>query len=471
MSLTVPTAPMSTEPPSTLPSWVEQRGIDHIPDAERTGSVRGLALTWSGCILNVTTVTYGALLVAFGLNLWQAIAAILIGNLTWLLTGLLSLPGPATGSTAFIGSRAAFGRNGNRLPATFNWLMQVGYETVNLAIMVLSAKVLLAQAGIEVGTALTAVILLVLAVLQSLLPMIGHAAITRALRLLAGPFLVLFAIMAVLTVGTLGSVTVAEPGSWKLFLIGIALSASASGLGWTANAADYSRYLPAATSKARIVAGVALGGGVPQIVLMILGAAVATVVPAATDSISGLSTVFPGWFLVPYLLVVIVQMMAVNAFDLYSSGVTLQAIGLKVSRWQAIVIDAVLATGLATLIVFADSFNTFLSTFLLFMIIWFAPWAAIYGIDYLLRRGHYDIASVVDSQGGRYRRPRGIHGPGLIAQLAGMVAAALCIVTEIWIGPIADALGGADLSVPAGMLSGGLVYYLLARKSVPAEAL
>ncbi|MEV6071419.1 cytosine permease [Nocardia sp. NPDC052001] len=467
MSLTAPTAPTQLDPPA--PSWIEKRGIDHIPATERTGSVRSLMLTWAGCVLNVTTLTYGALLIAFGLNIWQALGAIALGNLTWLVTGLLSLPGPATGSTAFIGSRAAFGRNGNRLPAIFNWLMQVGYETVDLSIMVLSAKVLLAKAGLPIGNGSTAVILLVMALLQSLLPIIGHAAITRALRVLAIPFVVLFAVMAGLTAHTLGSAPVTAPASWQVFLAGIALSASASGLGWTANASDYSRYLPAQTSRIRIVLGVALGGGIPQIALMALGALVATLVPTASDPISGLPTAFPAWFLVPYLLAVIVQMIAVNAFDLYSSGVTLQAIGLKVSRWQAIALDAVVATVLAAFIVYSASFNTVVTSFLLFMIIWFAPWAAIYSVDFLLRRGRYDIESVVEPRGGRYHRPRGLHSPGLIAQFAGMAAAALCIDTSIWTGPVAAALGGADLSVPAGALIGGLVYFLLARTTVPAE--
>jgi nucleobase:cation symporter-1, NCS1 family len=470
LTTAVPVTPGAEPPDQVRPgSRIEQRGIDHIPESERTGTVRQLAFTWSGCILNVTTVTFGALLIAFGLNLWQAIAAIVIGNLTWLLTGLLSLPGPATGSTAFIGSRAAFGRNGNRLPAVFNWFMQVGYETVNLSIMVLAGKVLLAKAGIDVGNGLTAVILMVMAALQSILPIFGHAAITKVLRLLTIPFVVLFGTMAVLTVDKIDVGTTTEPGTWQLFLAGIALSASASGLGWTPNAADYSRYLPTDTSRRKIIAGVALGGGVPQVLLMILGAGAATLVTTATDPISGLPSVFPAWFLVPYLVAVILQMLAVNAFDLYSSGVTLQAIGLPVSRWQAIVIDAVIATALAAAIVYSSSFNTIVTAFLLFMIIWFAPWAAIYAVDFLLRRGRYDIGSIATPSGGSYLRPYGVHRAGLIAQLAGMAGAALCIDTGIWAGPIATAMGLADLSVPVGMLVGGITYWVLARRTVVAE--
>src|SRR5690348_3407784 len=77
---------------------VEQRGIEHIPDAERHGTPRQVGLMWSGVILNVQVVVYGALLVGFGLTWWQAVLAILVGNLTWLVTGLCSLAGPAAGT-------------------------------------------------------------------------------------------------------------------------------------------------------------------------------------------------------------------------------------------------------------------------------------------------------------------------------------------------------------------------------------
>ncbi|PVX67540.1 UNVERIFIED_ORG: purine-cytosine permease-like protein [Nocardia globerula] len=458
-------------PPDAAPArpLIEQHGIDHIPESERHGSIRDLAFTWSGCILNVTTLTYGSLLVAFGLNLWQAIAAILIGNITWLIAGYLSLPGPATGMTAFMGSRAAFGRTGNRFPAVFNWIMQVGYETVNLSLMVLAATVLLDKMGIHTSTTTKISLLVGLSLLQSLLPIFGYHAITKALRMLVIPFVILFAVMAVLTVGGLDDAAPIEPGSWQLFLAGVALSASTAGLGWTGNAADYSRYLPTAIPKKRLVVGVALGGGIPQIALMILGAAVATLIPSASDPITGLPEAFASWFLVPYLIAVLLQMLAVNAFDLYSSGVTLQAIGIRVERWHAIAIDAVISALLASAIVFSDSFNTLVTAFLLFMIVWFAPWAAIYSVDFFLRRGRYDLDSLSGSSGGLYVRPHGIHRPAVIAQLAGMVAAALCIDTSIFTGPIASALGHADLSVPAGLLVGGIIYYVLARHTIALE--
>jgi len=44
------------------------------------------------------------------------------------------------------------------------------------------------------------------------------------------------------------------------------------------------------------------------------------------------------------------------------------------------------------------------------------------------------------------------------------------IDTTVYAGPIATALGGADLSIPVGFAVTALVYWTLARTSVTAEA-
>ncbi|WP_194852756.1 cytosine permease [Nocardia sp. SYP-A9097] len=460
------------DPPVTAPirstRLVEQRGIDHIPESERTGTVRQLGFMWSGVILNVQVVVYGTLLIVIGLNVWQALAAVAIGTATWVLAGLASLPGPAAGTTTFTVTRAAFGRNGMRPIAFCNWLQQIGYEVLDLVILVLAGSALLDMAGVHAGTPTKVVLLVLFSIAQSLLPSLGHAAITRVLNMLVIPFAALFLIMAWLTADKL-DITVGQPAGWTALLGGVALAASASGLGWTPNAADFSRYLPSSTPRRRIVAAVTIGGGVPQALLMLLGIGVALLTEQASDPISGLPSVYPGWFLGPYLVLVIAQMISLNAIDLYSSGVTLQAIGVRIGRWQAVVLDGVICALIGSIVVFSADFNTFVSNFLLFMIVWFAPWAAIFVIDYFLRRGRYDLDSL-GAAGGRYLRPGGLHMPGVMAQAAGMLAALCCIDTSIFTGPIAKLLNGADLSVPAGLLMGGIVYYLTARRTVPAEA-
>ena len=76
---------------------------------------------------------------------------------------------------------------------------------------------------------------------------------------------------------------------------------------------------------------------------MLLGAAVATYVQIdSKNPFNSFPHAFSSWFLVPFLVVAIVQLFAINSMDLYSSGVTLQALGLPVKRWNAVLIDTVI---------------------------------------------------------------------------------------------------------------------------------
>jgi purine-cytosine permease-like protein len=446
----------------------EARGIDYIPVAERRGRPIDLFWMWAGALFNVEYVVYGALLITFGLSFWQAALVILVGNLSYLITGIGSLQGPAAGTSVFTISRAPFGPNGARLVSVFNWITQVGYETEGLALVVLAGLALASKAGVHASTALKVGLIVAAAAIQLVLPLLGHGTMLRVLRLLVAPFVVLFVLLAILTLPKvhLGAGTNAN---WETMTIGLALILSAGGYGWVMNANDYSRYLPPDASRKRLVMSVAAGGYIASTLLSLLGAAVATAVSSATDPISGLPHAFPGWFLVPYLMFVVVQLFAINSIDLYSSALTLQAIIPRIRRWQTVLIDTVVAGALTAVTVFSASFNTFITDFLLFMIIWIAPWVAIFLVDWRLRRGRYDSLSLLSGRRGIYWRNGGIHIPGVVAQLAGMCAAASFLDTTVWRGPLSSAANGTDFSVFMGALFGGAVYFVLARRSVARE--
>jgi len=64
-----------------------------------------------------------------------------------------------------------------------------------------------------------------------------------------------------------------------------------------------------------------------------------------------------------------------------------------------------------------------------------------------------------------------VHWPAIIAQVVGMVAAALWLnAYSPYVSPLSSRAGGSDFSVFMGLIVGGLVYWLLARNSVRAEA-
>jgi NCS1 family nucleobase:cation symporter-1 len=456
-------------------SSIEQRGIEHIEQGERWGKPSSLFWMWAGAVWNVEFVYYGAIAVVFlGLSFAQAVLIILLGNLSYVLTGLASVQGPQAGTTTFAISRAAFGPRGNKLPSFFNWLTQVGFEIEGIAFIVFAAIVLTAKAGFTAGTFAKVVFIVLAVAIQAILPTLGHAAILKALRWLAIPFVILFAVMAALTASKANLEAVPHGAGWGMLLVFLALVISAGGLGWTENGNDYSRYLPASSDNKRIVIAVALGAAIPSALLEILGAAVGTAVPAAADSPTGLVAGFQTWFVVPFLIFAIVQLFAINTLDLYSSGVTLQSLIPSLKRLHCVAIDTVVCGAIAAYAVFSSSFFGLLTGFLLYIILWLGPWCAIYLVDSYLRRNRYDHDALLDERSSRYFRNDGVHWPAIIAQVVGGAAAYLWLNassggTLASTGPLSSRADGSDFSVFIGLIVGGLIYWVLAGRAVRSE--
>src|SRR5260370_8440142 len=122
---------------------VEQRGIGLVPASERHGRPRDLFFMWLGTNTNVFYIINVAIVISLGLNFLQSLLVILVGNLAFFLLGLTSLQGPRTGTATFAINRAAFGPNGGRVLAFFNWLTLVGFEGSGVALAVIALLTLI----------------------------------------------------------------------------------------------------------------------------------------------------------------------------------------------------------------------------------------------------------------------------------------------------------------------------------------
>ncbi len=320
---------------------------------------------------------------------------------------------------------------------------------------------------------------------QGILPFFGHAAIVKTLRLLVLPFVVLFAIMLGFAIPHANLHVVKTSGDWQSFLEALAFTIALSGLGWTECGNDYTRYCPADTSKKGIVGWVFLGTAVPEILIMTLGAVVGTFVLKVGTGAGGFlpfahQSAIPSWFVVLFLIFAVVQLFGINSLDMYSSGVTLQAIGVPVKRYQAVLVDCVVALGITMYAIFSSSFTTYLEDFVDIVIVWIAPWAAIFLTDWILRRYRY-VPSELQKTGrdSLYWRKGGVFWPALVAQLVGMFAAISALSATFhlptWLNLVTyhtrDAYGfGADFSIFLGMGVGALVYLILATRSVRRQA-
>ena len=72
---------MADSTPDANPVFgLEQHGFDHIPEAERTMTLRDLAYFWVGANAYLFFFAVGVIAFGLGLNVWQAIVAVVLGN-------------------------------------------------------------------------------------------------------------------------------------------------------------------------------------------------------------------------------------------------------------------------------------------------------------------------------------------------------------------------------------------------------
>ena len=184
-------------------------------------------------------------------------------------------------------------------------------------------------------------------------------------------------------------------------------------------------------------------------------------------------TAYADWFFWPFMIVAILQLFSINTIDMYSSGVTLQAIGIPMKRWGCILVDTVVSGVVTGLVVFKGNLYTDLSGFLDYILVWLGAWFAILMVDYFLRRGKYDGAGLAQKIGGLYWRNGGINWKAIVALVVGMFAALMwtdaLYYSPSYQGPISNATGGGDLSWLLGMVVAGAIYFVLSFRSVPSE--
>ena len=472
-------------PPADTPFHIEQHGIDHIPLDERWATPRDVGGMWAGASVQIEYFMYGAILMTFGFTFAQALSLIVIGNLSYLLLGICSLQGPQAGTTVFAVNRAGYGPNGSRLIALFNWLTLVGFEVEGLILIVGAALVLQLKTGFSPGDPAKVTFVLVAVLIQGVLPFLGHATIVRTLRVLVVPFVLLFVVLLGFAIPHATLHGVAHGADWQTYMVGLAFTIALSGLGWTECGNDYSRYCAPDASRRAIVGWVFLGTAVPEILIMTLGALVGTFITGLGTGTGGFlplahQSAVPGWFVTVFLVFSIVQLFAINSLDLYSSGVTLQAMGVRIKRYQAVVVDCVIALGITMYAIFSVSFNRFLTDFVDLVIVWIAPWCAIYLTDWAMRRFRYVPPELQRTdRGGLYWRRGGIFWPAIVAQVAGMYAACLGLAATFhiptWLNAVTYATRdaqhlGADFSIFLGLGVGGLAYLVLGWRGVRSQA-
>ncbi|MFF9623933.1 purine-cytosine permease family protein [Streptomyces griseosporeus] len=465
-------APGEAAPPGGA-ARVEAHGIDHIPDAERRGRPRELCAVWAAANVNYLSLLVGGTLVLMGLSFWQAVAVIVVGNLFWLLTGFLAISGPAAGAPSEVITRAVYGVRGNRVNnAVTGWLISVCYFALNLAAAASAAFALVRKVGLPLNTGVQAAVVVLIAALTLAISVYGHALIVRLYLPITLVLAAVFAVAAVFVVdhadpGQAPAAPLTGTDLWATVLAGVTLIASGP-LSYTTSA-DFSRYLPRTASAKAITGWTALGAFVPSVAVCSLGALAATAVDM-TDPQTALGALLPGWFEPVFLLALVLGTIAINALTAYSAGLALQAVGLRVRRTVSVLADGSVSVALTLYALLVSDFLDTVSDVLQLTVVLLGPAMTVYATDIALRRNRYDAAALTDERPGSpfwYRA--GVNPAGALALAAGSGAAALCVNT-LYTGPVAQALGGVDVALPAGVVVTAVVYAALMRRRVERSA-
>jgi NCS1 family nucleobase:cation symporter-1 len=379
-----------TAAPPTSSTVIEPGGIEAIPSSKRHGSPWQLLATWSAPNLEFATVFVGVIAVAFfGLGFWQAIAAIVVGNVLGGATqGILSTWGPREGLAQLVLSRTAFGSRGNILPAGINALVAgIGWFAVNSVSGAFALSLLIPALPSWAS-------LIIIVILEIVLAFVGHD-LVQLFERYASVILGVVFLIAVIAVFASAHKAVSGGGSQAFTFGGFTLTAAAAfgyAAGWNPYASDYSRYLPKATSTRKIFWAAGLGNFVSCTILMAAGAAAATLAGYdpnnPTDSFVAAS-VMQFWVHEITLVAIAVGAIAANALNVYSGAMSFLAVGIKIpfGLRRAIVALGFGVIGFFVALSALKDAGASYTNFLLVIAYWIAPWLGVVFADRILRRG------------------------------------------------------------------------------------
>src|SRR5579859_4071342 len=359
---------------------VEGHGIEAIPTGERHGAPRELAFLWGGAFVNYASLFTASLLTTYyGLGVWDGLFATALGTIgAAVILGLLSNTGPSSGLPQIVYTRGIFGRRGSFLGAALTLFLAIGWFAVDCVIA--------AQAGAQLigggSRMITFALVILIAAVSVAVAIFGH----QTIKVLETYGSVTFAVLSVALFlflapqfhwghGPAGS-GADYAGAFVLgFMTCFALVAS-----WYPFASDYSRYLPAGSSRRSVSLWPVVGVTLPMILLGLFGLLLPTIdsrLAAGQGVLAVISAHAPGWVAVPFFVFIVAGEIWANYLDVYTAGLVSLAMGIKLERWQTALGCGLLGTVLAAYAVLVSDFHLAYEDFLILTYLWAPAWAAV----------------------------------------------------------------------------------------------
>lgn len=457
---------------------IEQRGIERVPENERTDtSYLNISSMWLAANMVVTSFAIGVLGNSlFYLGFVDAILVVIFFNLLGVMTVCFySCFGPLFGLRQMVLSRFYFGFMGVKLIAFFNTLSCIGWSAANV---IVGSQLINAVNPDVPGSAG----IIIIAVCTFIVTLFGYKVVHAYEFWSWIPTFIIFLII-------LG--VFAHSGDFVNIPMGVGTSELGSVLsfgstvygfatGWTSYAADYTVYQPSNRSRRLVFLSTFLGLILPLLFTEMLGVAVMTATSinggnnpyqagynaAGTGGLLG-AVLFPrlGGFGKFCVVILALSIIANNCPNIYSVALTLLVLG----RWTRLVprfVWTLICTAIYVAIAIPGYFHfqSVLVNFMNFIAYWLAIYEGIALTDhFFFKRGFSGYHPET------YDQPKKLP-PGIAAVVAfgcGVVGVVMGMSQEWYKGPVALHAGappfGGDVGFELGFAFAAVSYFVLRR--------
>jgi purine-cytosine permease-like protein len=426
----------------------------------------------------LSVMVFGWLSILYGLSWWQSVSAILVGTIVAALfvssSALLGWTGATNNSVA---SGAIFGVRGRLIASFVGLLLCIQYVALTIWTggeiiasgwaRLSSGKVtdaLLVFGYLAIATATVAFAILGYRYLVKLNNFIVYAMYALAI-------LSIFALSGSFDFNYAGVPDMYALGTfWPTWFLAVLTCGAAGPVSLVTQTGDWTRYVTSATSKMAIVRSSFIAMSVGLAVPTLFGAFVAVAAFDEESFVAGYVAGAPSWLLIPLLLIGFIGSLGQGSVNLYSMGLDMDAILPRLTRLQSTLLVSAIATALVFLGKFVYDAEAAVTNACLFLTALGTAWIAIALSGYIRMGGtfHKEDLQVFNqrSNGGIYWYQGGWNIKATIAWLVGSICGVMGISSVDYTGPIANALGGVDVSVVAPAVVGVLLYWLLDRSPV-----
>ncbi|GAA1430307.1 cytosine permease [Streptomyces thermospinosisporus] len=461
---------------------MEQRGVDTIPEEERTSGPRDLVSILLGSNLCLGVIVFGWLPPSFGLDWWASVSSVVAGTVVGtLLTAPLALISLRTATNLSTSSGAQFGVRGRLVGSVVGLLLALGYTALTVWIGGdVMVAVLGRMSGMPAGDTSYAVVYGLLAAATVAGAVYGYRVLLAMSRALAIGMTLLLVLGLIAYAPDFTTAALPETGGylldgfWPTWLLAAVAAGLSGPIAFITLLGDYTRYIsPARHSSRRVLHATWLGLMLGLLVPQLFGTFTAYAAGAALDYAGPLVDAAPGWYLLPLLLAASAGSVGNAGLMLYSMGLDLDAIVPRASRATATCIVAVVATACVFLGHYGSTAQDAMTSFVLLLTAIGTPWAVITLIGHVRCGGVYDPDALQvfnrRSRGGIYWYRGGWNLPATFSWATGAVVGVLSVSLPSYEGPLLPLTGGVDCSFVLSAVTGGLTYLLTtsSRRATP----